>query len=229
MLVDDEQGSLLRPKRTHIVGLYTQPPEGATVVCADELGPVSARTFGPAPGWSVDGHRIKAPLEYSRGPDRVWVYGSIRVRDGHAVTLTASSRNSINYQPFLELVEQANPVGDIYVITDNLSSHNSKSTREWLEDYPRIKHAFIPVGACWLNLQEPWWRIFRREALAGQTFADEQRRPTRRNRGRNLGHCRRCFRSTGQPAWALSLTGVETRFGADRRIQLGERILARRP
>uniref|UniRef100_UPI000B16C05E IS630 family transposase n=1 Tax=Nocardia amamiensis TaxID=404578 RepID=UPI000B16C05E len=168
--MDDEQGSVLRPKRTHIVGLYTQPPEGATVVCADELGPVSPRTFVPPPGWSVDGHRIKAPLEYSRGPDRVWVYGSIRVRDGQAVTLTAGSRNSVNYQRFLELIEQANPVGDIYVITDNLSSHNSKSTREWLEDHPRINHAFIPVGACWLNLQEPWWRIFRREALAGLRF-----------------------------------------------------------
>lgn len=31
---------------------------------------------------------------------------------------------------------------------------------------------FIPVGACWLNLQEGWWRIFRKAALAGQTFAD---------------------------------------------------------
>ncbi|MER5627989.1 hypothetical protein ABT061_43910 [Streptosporangium sp. NPDC002544] len=31
---------------------------------------------------------------------------------------------------------------------------------------------FIPKGACRLNLQEAWWRIFRRQALAGQTFAD---------------------------------------------------------
>ncbi len=36
----------------------------------------------------------------------------------------------------------------------------------------RIRHAFIPKGACWLNLQEGWWRIFRRQALAGQAFAD---------------------------------------------------------
>lgn len=111
-------------------------------------------------------------MEYSRGPEKTWVYGAVRVRDGQAVTLTASSRNSLYYQRFLDLVEQVNPTGDIYVITDNLSSHDSKSTREWLIDHPRIKHVFIPVGACWLNLQEPWWRIFRREALAGQTFAD---------------------------------------------------------
>jgi hypothetical protein len=24
---------------------------------------------------------------------------------------------------------------------------------------------------CWLNLQEGWWRLFRRDALAGQSFA----------------------------------------------------------
>jgi transposase len=58
------------------------------------------------------------------------------------------------------------------IIADNLSSHDSKSTRAWLEGHPRIRHAFIPKGACWLNLQEGWWRIFRKTALAGQSFAD---------------------------------------------------------
>jgi hypothetical protein len=31
----------------------------------------------------------------------------------------------------------------------------------------------LPIGACWLNLQEGWWRLLRREAFAGQTFADD--------------------------------------------------------
>jgi DDE superfamily endonuclease len=57
------------------------------------------------------------------------------------------------------------------VITDNLSSHSSFSTRAWLAEHPRIRQVFIPVGACWLNLQEAWWRLFRRAAFAGQTFA----------------------------------------------------------
>jgi hypothetical protein len=33
-------------------------------------------------------------------------------------------------------------------------------------------HAEVPQGTHWLNLQEGWWRIFRRQALAGQDFAD---------------------------------------------------------
>jgi transposase len=132
---------------------------------------VIPRTFPPAPGWSPDGHRVKAPLEYGRGSDKVWVYGGLRVRDGQTVTLTAPSRNSANYQRFLKLVERANPTGEIVVVTDNLSSHTSLATRTWLQTHPRIRQVFIPKRACWLNLQEGWWRLFRREALAGQCFA----------------------------------------------------------
>jgi hypothetical protein len=148
-----------------------------TVVCADELGPVIPRSFPPAPGWTLDGHRVKAPLDYGRGPEKTWVYGALRVRDGQTVTLTAPSRNSVGYQDLLGAVETANPVGTIMVITDNLSSHTSVSTRTWLTDHPRIQHTFIPKGACWLNLQEGWWRLFRREALPDSRLPPRRRSP----------------------------------------------------
>ncbi|WP_427019274.1 IS630 family transposase (plasmid) [Pseudarthrobacter sp. P1] len=157
-----------------MVELYTDPPGGSTVLCLDELGPVIPRTFAPAPGWSPDGHRIKSDLDYGRGPEKIWVYGALRPSDGRELTMTASSRNSANYQRFVQTVEQANPHGQIVVIADNLSSHNSLSTRTWLGEHPRISHAFIPVGACWLNLEEGWWRIFRKAALAGRSFASPE-------------------------------------------------------
>src|SRR6202008_3939111 len=104
----------VRPKRTAVVALCTAPPQGSTVICADELGPVIPRTFPPAPGWSGDGHRIKAPLEYSRGPDKAWVYGALRVRDGQTVTFTARSRNTAGYLDLLGRLDRANPTGDLY-------------------------------------------------------------------------------------------------------------------
>jgi hypothetical protein len=142
------------------------------VLCVDELGPISPRTFPPRPGWSRDGHRIKAPLEYSRGPEKVWIYGAVRVHDGHAQTLSARSRNTAGYLRLLNAIDAANPEGELYLIADNLSSHPSRPIQEWFAAHPRVHHVFIPKGACWLNLQEPWWRLFRHEALAGQTFAD---------------------------------------------------------
>jgi transposase len=111
-------------------------------------------------------------LEYSRDPEKTWVYGALRVRDGQALTLCASSRNSANYIKMLQMIEEANPEGDVYIITDNLSSHNSNATTTWLLSHPRLHQIFIPKGACWLNMQEGWWRLYRRDALAGQTFAD---------------------------------------------------------
>ena len=114
------------------------------------------RTFPPAPAWLANGHRIKAPLDYSRGPEKTWVYGALRVRDGKELTRCAASRNSTNYIALLADIEADNPTGDIFIITDNLSSHNSAQTRTWLAEHPRLHQVFIPKGACWLNLQEGW-------------------------------------------------------------------------
>ena len=88
------------------------------------------------------------------------------------LTKCALSRNSKGYIALLQDIEADNPVGDIFIITDNLSSHNSLETRTWLEAHPHLHQVFIPTGACWLNLQEGWWRLFRRDALAGQSFVD---------------------------------------------------------
>ena len=135
---------------------------------------MTPRTYPPAPGWSPGGRRVKAPLEYGRGPEKVWVYGALRVGDGQAVTMTTRSRNTAGYLQLLEAIAAANPDGEVRVITDNLASHKSPPILAWLAEHPRIQHVFIPVAACWLNLQEAWWRLFRRAALAGQSFANDR-------------------------------------------------------
>jgi hypothetical protein len=102
------------------------------------------------------------------------VYGALRVRDGHEETLTAPARNTAGYLRLLKAIAHANPHGRLALITDNLSSHKSGPIQDWLAAHARVEQVFIPKGACWLNLQEGWWRLFRREALAGQTFADPE-------------------------------------------------------
>jgi DDE superfamily endonuclease len=140
------------------VGLYTDPPAEATILCVDELGPVTPRNFPPAPGWSPDGHRIKVPLDDERGPDKTWVYGALCVRDGQALTQTAPSRNTAGDLALLQALDQAHPPGTLYLVADNLASHSRGPIRDWLAAHPRIQHAFIPVGAAWLNLIEGWLR-----------------------------------------------------------------------
>jgi hypothetical protein len=101
------------PTRTAVVSV-TRPLHRATPGIddgsrTDELGPVIPRTFDPAPGWSPTGHRIKAPLDYGRGPEKTWVYGALRVRDGKVLTRCAASRNSKGYLASLSDMEADNP------------------------------------------------------------------------------------------------------------------------
>jgi DDE superfamily endonuclease len=142
------------------------------VVCVDELGPLTPRNFPPAPGWSADGHRVKAPLDYGRGPDTVWIYGALAVQDGQALTQTAFARTITGSLALLQRLNDAYPHGELYQVADNLSSHSSGPIRDWLTAHPRIQHAFIPVDAAWLNLIEGWWQLFRRKVFAGQSVAD---------------------------------------------------------
>jgi hypothetical protein len=114
------------------------------------------------------------PLDYERGPDKVWVYGALAVRDGQVLTQTAPARNTAGYLALLHAVDATYPRGDLFLIADNLASHLSGPIREWLAAHPRIQHAFIPVGAAWLNLIAGWWRLFRRKAFAGVSVANAE-------------------------------------------------------
>ena len=154
------------------------------------------RTFAPAPGWSANGHRIKAPLDYERGPEKTWVYGALRVRDGKELTRCAASRNSKEYIALLADIEADNPTGEIFIITDNLSSHSSLETRTWLEGQPRLHQVFIPTGACWLNLQEGWLGSVGGSSAAMRWLGKALPIPrkSRSNRSSTHHHLRRCGR-----------------------------------
>ncbi|MGW0586850.1 transposase [Streptosporangium sp. NPDC002607] len=90
-------------------------------------------------------------MEYSRGTDKTWVYGALRIRDGTELTFCAPSRNSDGWIQLLEQIGKANRRDPIVVITDNLSSHFSWRVRQWLARHPRIRQVFIPIKACWLT------------------------------------------------------------------------------
>jgi hypothetical protein len=95
-----------------------------------------------------------------------------------------------------------------------------------------VEQVFILKGAAWLNLQEAWWRMFRREGLAGQHFADVEEIEMatmvaakqlnhRGNRGygdanpdrRGMGDALLCNifeeRSSGDPTTVERLTGAD--------------------
>lgn len=70
--LDTFEGPGLRPKKIRITGLYTYPPVGSTVICADELGPVNPGPSHP----HLPGHRTGAGSK--RSSTRAAVGGRLR-------------------------------------------------------------------------------------------------------------------------------------------------------
>jgi transposase len=158
------------------VTLYTPPPPDSLVVCLDEMGPESAKSFrGQRVVRSeVDGGpRSPATQEIDYGRrGRGYVFGAFVPATGAALTVPYARRSTANVVAFLDQVEGwLDPMAErIYVVLDNLSAHRAPAVLLWALAHPRWEFVFQPKYAAYLNLIEPWWKILRSLALNGRRF-----------------------------------------------------------
>jgi hypothetical protein len=175
--------SRLRRKKGIIETLYTKPPEGSVVVCLDEMGPESAKSFPgqqpvhaePQPereGRVPVAERAKQEIDYGRR-GKGYIFGAFRPATGEAFTRPYGSRSAAHWADFLAQVEAWIPgeVTRVYAIVDNLSAHRATDVLLFALACPRWEFVFQPKYAAYLNLIEPWWKVLRSLALKGRRFA----------------------------------------------------------
>jgi transposase len=171
----------LRRKKGAIEKLYTAPPEGSVVVCLDEMGPESAKSFpgrqpvrtrprDEAEGRAPAG-RAKQEIDYGRR-GKGYVFGAFRPATGEALTHPYPSRSAANWADFLGRAEAWVPadIGRVYAVVDNLSAHRATDVLLFCLAHPRWEFVFQPKYAAYLNLIEPWWKVLRSLALKGRRF-----------------------------------------------------------
>jgi transposase len=170
----------LRRKKGVIDKLYTAPPEGSVVICLDEMGPQSARSY---PGQRLvhaeprgDGGRrpagrAKQEVDYGRR-GKGYIFGAFRPATGEALTAPYPSRSAANWADFLERAEAWLPaeIGRVYAIVDNLNAHRAADVLLFGLAHPRWEFVFQPKYAAYLNLIEPWWKVLKSLALKGRRF-----------------------------------------------------------
>jgi len=152
--------------------LYKTPPSDQYVLCVDEMGPVSAKTY-PAPRLSLTGHRPRIEADYGRR-GKLWVFGAFEPPTGLSLTYCASRRDSLHFTLFLEQVVACWADRPLFIILDNLSIHRSLDVLLWATAHPQVSFLFQPTYAPWLNLIEPWWKMLRSLALKGRSFDNYQ-------------------------------------------------------
>lgn len=142
------------------------------MICVDEMGPVSAKTYPGAEWKPEDGRRATYDADYGRR-GKVWVFGAFDPVTGRALTVCHPRRDSEGFLRLLDRVFEVFPAERYAFIWDNLSVHLSKRTQLALLSYAekhRIRVLLLPKYAAWLNLIEPWWKQLRGLALNGKRF-----------------------------------------------------------
>lgn len=138
------------------------------MICIDELGPLSAKTY-PGAEWKRGPRRATFEPDYGRRGKR-WVHGAFEPATGEAAMVVSGKRDSTSHIALLERMIEGFPSDRWLVVEDNLSTHHSRETKVALLSWPEIQVQFIPRYACWLNLIEPWWKQLRSLALKGRRF-----------------------------------------------------------
>ena len=156
--------------------LYTAPPAGSVVICLDEMGPESAKSFPGqrlVPTAPARNPRPRATQEVDYGRrGSGYVFGAFAPATGAALTAQYSRRTTANFVAFLERAETwLDPaVERVYAVLDNLAAHRAADVLLWALAHPRWEFVFQPKAAAYLNLIEPWWKILRSLALKGRRF-----------------------------------------------------------
>ena len=149
----------------------------SVVICLDEMGPESAKSFRGqrvVRGDADDGRRPRAPQEIDYGRRGAgYVFGGFVLATGAALTVPYRRRTTANFVDFLQQVEDwLDPAAErIYAVLDNLSAHRAPDVLLWALAHPRWEFVFQPKYAAYLNLIEPWWKVLRSLALKGRRFA----------------------------------------------------------
>jgi transposase len=106
----------------------------------------------------------------------VQLYAALEVHAGRAVSRIEERHRSREFIAFMNHLLRNYPAGELHVILDNVSSHNSKEVREW-HKRPRNKRVifhFIPTYSSWLNLAEVLFNLLQAKVLRRGVFPSKQ-------------------------------------------------------
>jgi len=146
------------------------------VVCLDEMGPESAKSYRGQelvrePDGKAPAERAKQEIDYGRR-GKGYVFGAFKPADGEAFTEPYDRRTTVNFADFLEKVDNwiGPDVQQVHVVLDNLAAHRASDVLLFSLEHPRWEFVFQPKYAAYLNLIEPWWKVLRSLALKGRRF-----------------------------------------------------------
>ena len=166
------------PKVERICKLYLEPPPGATVVCVDEKPGMQALERKYKTKRAAKGRPGRWEFEYIRHGTRTLI-AALDVKTGKVFGRVGATRTGEDLVAFMEELAKLYPVGDVYVVWDNLNIHSDGKQLRWTEFNQRhggrFHLVYTPKHASWVNQIEIWFSLLAKRVLRNGNFtsADE--------------------------------------------------------
>lgn len=162
-------------KVVDVVGLYLHPPKHAVVLCVDEKTQVQALDRRQPMLPMRPGQIERRTHDYKRN-GTAQLYAALEVHAGHVVSRIEERHRSKEFIAFMNHLLRNYRSGELHVILDNVSSHDSREVQEWHKQ-PRNKRVvfhFIPTYSSWLNLAEVLFNLLQAKVLRRGIFPSKQ-------------------------------------------------------
>lgn len=159
-------------KLTDVVGLYTNPPDKAIVLCFDEKPQIQAldRT---QPGLPIKKGRCGTMTHDYKRHGTTTLFAALNMLDGKVVGQCLARHRHQEFLKFLRHLDSEMPKGlKLHLIVDNYSTHKHNSVNRWLASRQRrFQLHFIPTSSSWLNVVERWFRELTDKRIRRGAFA----------------------------------------------------------
>ncbi len=158
-----------REKLIDVIGLYTNPPENAVVLCVDEMTQIQAldRTQPQLP--MRPDQIARHTHDYKRN-GTTQLFAALDVAAAQVQAKCQDRHRSEDFLKFMAEVVNHYPHKDIHVVLDNVSSHISKEVQRWAASHPHVFFHLVPTYSSWLNMVEIFFGLVQRKVVARGVF-----------------------------------------------------------
>jgi transposase len=154
-----------------ICSVYADPPRDATILCVDEKTCIQALTRKREAQPATAGRPVRVEFEYRRQGTRT-LLGAFDIRTGKVLAHVRQRRTAADLDAFMEAVATRHPVGDVYIVWDNLNTHCGAAWERFNARHGnRFHFLYTPKHASWVNQIEIWFGILQRRVLRNASFS----------------------------------------------------------
>lgn len=158
-----------REKLMDVVGLYTDPPKNAVVLCVDEKTQVQALDRRQ-PSLPMRPDQIARRTHDYKRNGTTQLFAALDVAAAQVQAKCQDRHRSEDFLRFLDGVVKHYRQGTIHVVLDNVSSHKSKTVQRWMEAHSQVFFHFVPTYSSWLNLVELFFSLVQTKVVARGIF-----------------------------------------------------------